>query len=88
MNEMLIGAIAAGSFVVALFFFRFWRRTRDEFFLYFALSFFIEGGNRIALAVSLGSDFEPMAYLVRLVTYALIVVAIIRKNRRSSEPAR
>ena len=83
MNEMLMGAIAAGSFVAGLFFFRFWRSTRDKFFLWFALSFWIEGVNRIALAVSLGSELEPVFYLVRVVAYGLIVLAIVQKNRRA-----
>ncbi len=86
MNEMLMGAIAAGSFVVGLFFFRFWRRTRDQFFLFFALSFWLEAVNRIALAVSFGSELEPVCYLVRLVAYGLIVLAIVRKNRRGPAP--
>ena len=82
MNEILTGAIATGSFVVGLFFFRFWRRTSDRFFLFFALSFWIECVNRIALAISLGSELEPFCYLVRLVAYGLIVLAIVEKNRR------
>lgn len=83
MNELLMGAIAALSSVAGLFFFRFWRSTRDKFFLYFALSFWIEAVNRIALAVSFGSEFEPVFYLVRVVAYALIVLAIVQKNRRT-----
>lgn len=38
-NLMLTGAIALASLLVGLFFFRFWRQTRDRFFLYFALAF-------------------------------------------------
>ena len=81
-NEMLMGGIAVASFVAGLFFFRFWRSTRDKFFLYFALSFWLEAANRIALAVSLGSELEPVFYLVRVVAYGLIVLAILQKNRR------
>ncbi len=83
-NELLMGGIAFGSFVAGLFFFRFWRSTKDRFFLYFALSFWIEAANRIALAVSLGSELEPVFYLVRVVAYGLIVLAILQKNRRRS----
>ena len=36
MEQMLTGAIAVGSLVAGLFFFRFWRHTRDRFFLWFA----------------------------------------------------
>jgi hypothetical protein len=83
MNEMLIGAIATASFVVGLFFLRFWRATRDRFFLLFALSFFIEGGHRLLIYQLAGSDeASPLHYLVRLVAYGLIIAAIVDKNRK------
>ena len=83
MNQMMMGAIAMGSFVVGLFFFRFWRSTRDSFFLWFALSFWLEGGNRVALALLFAaSELEPVFYLLRVVAYGLIVLAILQKNGR------
>ena len=84
-NQMLTGAIALGSLLAALFFLRFWRQTRDKFFLYFALSFPIEGCNRIALGLVLHADeSEPLFYCVRIVAYGLILVAIWQKNRPRS----
>ena len=50
MEQLLMGAISAGSLFAGLFFYRFWRHTGDRFFLYFAGSFWIEAGNRTALA--------------------------------------
>ena len=82
MNAMLMGAIAVASLVAGLFFFRFWRSTRDSFFLYFALSFWIEAGNRVALGLLVASEVEPVFYLLRVVAYGLIVVAILQKNRK------
>ena len=82
MNEIMLGAIAAGSIAVSLFFFRFWRSTRDRFFLLFALSFLIEGVNRVVLYESVGlSEDAPVYYIIRLVAYGLILAAIIDKNR-------
>lgn len=82
-NAMLIGAIALSSCVVALFFLRFWKSTRDRFFLYFAMAFFIEALNRILLGVMAPhSEDEPFYYLVRLVAYCLILFAILDKNQR------
>jgi hypothetical protein len=82
MNEIMVGAIAAGSIAVSLFFFRFWRSTRDRFFLLFALSFLIEGVNRVVLYESVGlSEDAPVYYIIRLVAYGLILAAIIDKNR-------
>jgi hypothetical protein len=80
MNNVLIGAIAMGSMVIALFFLRFWRNTRDRLFLYFALSFGIEAVHRLYSAVSNDGEDSPLHYLVRLVAYGLIIWAILEKN--------
>jgi hypothetical protein len=80
---ILVGIIATASLTAGLFFLRFWRHTRDRFFLFFALSFFIEGVNRIVLYLAVGPNEEaPVYYVVRLVAYGLIVAAIVDKNRR------
>jgi hypothetical protein len=82
MNLLLIGAIAMASLVAGLFFLRFWRDTRDSFFLFFAASFLLEAGNRIALGLSRDpNEGSPLFYLVRLVSFLLILVAIVQKNR-------
>ena len=82
MNEIMLGAIAAGCLAVSLFFFRFWRSTRDRFFLLFALSFLIEGVNRVVLYETVGlSEDAPIYYIIRLIAYGLILAAIIDKNR-------
>ncbi len=83
MNEMLLGAIAALSFVAGLFFLRYWRSTRDRFFLFFMLAFWIEAANRVAMALAgtWNEDESPLHYLVRLVSYLLILLAIWDKNR-------
>jgi hypothetical protein len=82
MEQLLMGAIAAASLFAGLFFFRFWHQTRDRFFLYFAGSFWLEAGNRVALAlVPHASEQEPLFYLIRLVAYGLILAAIWQKNR-------
>lgn len=81
MMEILVGAAGTLFIVAGLFFLRFWRSTRDYFFLFFALSFFLEGVNRIALYPSVGAQEDvPIHYIVRLVSYGLILVAIVRKN--------
>jgi hypothetical protein len=81
MNHILAGGIAMGSLVIALFFLRFWRDTRDRFFLYFALSFLIEGLLRIyTSSLAFGSESMPHHYLLRLLAYLLILWAIIEKN--------
>jgi hypothetical protein len=84
--SVLMGAVAMASFVATLFFLRFWRQTRDNFFLLFALAFAIDAVSRLTLALAQVSDeAEPFYYLARLVTFGLIIVAIIQKNRPSRQ---
>lgn len=82
MNEFFLGAIAVASLVAGLCFFRFWVHSRDRFFVFFALSFWIEAANRVAMML-LGNQNEDAAlhYLVRVVAYGLIIAAIVDKNR-------
>ncbi|GAB3419571.1 DUF5985 family protein [Massilia agilis] len=81
MTDLLTGAIAMASLVIALFFLRFWRNTSDRFFLYFALSFFIEGLHRVYSALhDDGGEDSPLHYLIRLLAYGLILWAILEKN--------
>jgi Family of unknown function (DUF5985) len=85
MNDVLVGGIATLSILAGLFFLRFWRTTRDPFFLLFALSFWIEGANRFILNHYIGPDEEaPLYYVIRIVAYGLIIAAIVMKNRKSS----
>ena len=77
------GVVAALSLVAALFFLRFWRRTGDQFFLLFALAFAIDGLSRLVVAaIHLPDEFEPYSYLPRLVTFGLIIAAVVLKNRK------
>jgi hypothetical protein len=83
MNEMLLGAIATCSIIIGLFFLRFWKTTGDRFFLFFALSFLIEGVNRVALYFFFDlRETSAIYYLIKLVVYGLIIVAILEKNKK------
>ena len=78
----LSGAITLGFWVIGLFFCKFWRETRDRFFAFFCLAFWILGIERIGVAY-LGAHQEtgPVVYLARVVAFSLIAFAIIDKNR-------
>ena len=90
MDLMLLGAIAMASLVAGLFFLRFWRDTRDSLFLWFAISFLIEGLNRAALGLSADpNEGRPFFYFVRFLSFLLILIAIVQKNltkRQDSSP--
>jgi hypothetical protein len=78
----LNGAVFMATIVIALFFWRFWRRTRDRLFLYFTAAFCLLTIDRILIAVFLTRpDFNPYVYSVRLLAYVLIIAGVIGKNR-------
>ena len=78
----LLGVIVTASLTAAGFFWRFWRQTRDSLFLAFAAAFFIEGLNRTAfLFIDKPNEGSPIIYIVRLLTYLLLLGAIVAKNR-------
>jgi uncharacterized membrane protein HdeD (DUF308 family) len=82
MNLLLLGAISMASLIIGLFFLRSWRTTKDRFFLFFAISFFTEGLNRAALGLSSDpNEGRPFFYLVRFISFLLILIAIMQKNR-------
>lgn len=83
MNLMMLGATAMACFTVSLFFMRFWKTTGDRFFLYFAISFCIEGFDRIILGLTHQSnEQEPLSYSIQLLAFLVILFAIIDKNRK------
>ncbi len=74
------------SAVAALFFVKFWRHTGDSFFLLFAAAFAIDAIGRLWLGiVQVSNEADPLVYLSRLVTFGLIVIAIIQKNRPNQD---
>jgi hypothetical protein len=81
---LIYGATAMASAAVALFFFRFWSRTRDRLFFLFGVAFVVLAGNRIAMAIAstdLSAENRPYLYALRLAAFALIAFAIVDKNR-------
>jgi hypothetical protein len=82
MNSVILGAVAMASSIAALFFLRFWRQTRDPLFLFFCLAFTVEAVTRVLLATAeITAEGEPLFYLARLASFALIIGAIVHKNR-------
>ncbi len=87
MIEFLSGALVLAYGIAALHFLRFWRRTRDRLFLHFAIAFWLFALNQFASSVPTVSDETAgYEYLMRVVGFVLILVAILEKNlsRRKS----
>jgi hypothetical protein len=82
--DFLSGAVSFGFLVSALLFLRFWKRTKDELFVAFALAFGLLGvGQAVVALANVPSEERGSLYLLRLAAFALIIVAILRKNRKS-----
>lgn len=79
----IAGAVTMGFATAALFFLRFWQRTRDGLFLAFALSFLLLGLNQalVVLARVPVEDRSPL-FLLRLAAFAIIIWAVFQKSRR------
>jgi len=83
LKAFLSGAISMACLTIALFFLRFWRQTGDRLFVVFAAAFGLLMVERLMLAtVSTSHELAPYIYIVRLVAFALIMGAVVDKNRR------
>lgn len=79
----LSGAITLGFLVVALFFLRFWKRTRDSLFIAFAAAFALLALNQALLVLTdIPVEERSWLYLLRLAAFAIILGSIWVKNRR------
>ena len=84
MSGLLSGLIIAGYLVCGLFFLKFWRSTADRLFLTFAIAFWVLAAQRLMLIFFAGvSGAEIYLYLVRLLAFSLILMAIVNKNREA-----
>ncbi len=80
MELFMMGAMAMASFVVGLFFLRFYYNTNDRLFLIFAVAFWLLGMTRFVLAFNMAggnvsNDEHQYIYLIRLAAFVLILFA-------------
>ncbi|HEX6831937.1 MAG TPA: DUF5985 family protein [Rudaea sp.] len=83
MIDFLYGAIAMAGAIAGLVFLRYYQRTRDRFFLFFAASFWLEAlGRVLSVYIPQFDDQGGEKFVLRVVAYALILIAILDKNRK------
>lgn len=80
-NLALTGAVILAALTISLFFLKFWKTTHDRFFLFFSAAFFLDAISRIILAVIDNNEFAPFVYILRLLMFAIILIAVADKNR-------
>jgi Family of unknown function (DUF5985) len=81
MIDFLAGAVTMGFMVASAFFVRFWRKTADRLFLAFGAAFGLLALNQILAAVlEAGDERTPFVYVLRVLAFILILLAIVDKN--------
>ena len=81
MYDFLTGVVAMGFLIAAVFFFRFWRTTRDAFFAILATAFVLFAANQAGVALlEVSHEEQSWIYVLRLIGFALLLVAIALKN--------
>ena len=80
-ESFLSGATAAGFVLASVFFLRFWRRTHDELFAAFSAAFLLLALNQTMITLGgVPSEYQSWVYLLKLLAFALLILAIISKN--------
>lgn len=78
---LVAGGLAAMFLVLAAFFIRFWERTKDRLFLAFSAAFALLALNQaLPVILSIPQEERGGIYLIRLVAFLLIIVAVVAKN--------
>ena len=73
---------ATGALVACLFFFRFWRDSRDSLFAFFGAAFLLLSTSWALLAlINPADETQPYIYAIRLAAFLLLIVGMINKNR-------
>ncbi len=89
-SDFLSGASLMAFGASSLFFLKFWRTSKDRFFLFFASATAILSLERIVLLcvrecvrtpASDVAESSSWVYLMRLVAFVLIMLAIVDRNR-------
>jgi hypothetical protein len=81
----LSGMTTMGFLVGALFFARFWMRTRDGLFLAFCVAFgLLAVGQGLLTLSGMPSEERSWLFLLRLAAFICIALAVMRKNTAPS----
>lgn len=81
--QFLWGAVSMACFVAGLFFFKFWKQSRERLFLAFGAAFWMLALNWVLLAMlSTQDENRGYFYVLRLAAFLLLIVGIVDRNRR------
>ncbi len=81
LNPFISGAFVMACATVALFYGRYWIRTRDRLFAILAVAFVMLAIERFVLGfVPAQMEGRHLIFLLRLAAYATIIVGVVDKN--------
>jgi hypothetical protein len=87
MTDFVLGGSMVACLAIALFFFRFWRKSGDRLFAAFAGAFLVFGANRLILTLtSEDGDGRIYSYALRFLAFMLVVWGVVDKNRAQTSP--
>jgi L-lactate permease len=75
------GGASALALVASVIFLRYWRHTRDRFFVIWAASLTLMAAQWAVSAFTGGWETSAAGYLLRLAAFLFIIAAIVDKNR-------
>jgi len=81
-TTFLLGCLVLACATAGVFFIRFWRRTNDRLFAMFATAFWLMGLNWLLLAFVQTDEPRSWLYVIRLIAFIIMLIAIIDKNRQ------
>ena len=82
--SFLFGGLFVAALIISLFFLRYWKNSRDRLFLFFSTAFLILAIERIAPFWFYEThEMGYLVYLFRLTAFAIIILGIVDRNRRT-----
>jgi len=87
--DFLSGALMLAFLVATAYFVRFWQRTSDRLFVYFAVAFALLALNQLALfMMGVDDELSGYVYVLRVSGFVLILIGILGKNVSASRQQR
>jgi hypothetical protein len=88
-NDFLSGALMLSFLIATAYFVRFWQRTSDRLFIYFAVAFALLALNQLVLfLMGVDDELRGYVYVLRVSGFILILVGILGKNVSGSRQPR
>ncbi|MHB1073965.1 MAG: DUF5985 family protein [Gemmatimonadaceae bacterium] len=82
----LSGVLTLGYLVAGTFFLKFWHRTRERIFAWFAASFGMLALQRLMLSIDDDwAERGTLPYILRAAAFVVLIIGIVEQNRATTE---